>query len=233
MGGEEISGISDKVVAEVIDRIGRQPGVTYSQNFADLDLKIPSRDDLTKAADRLPDDKKTEFNFCVGVLLDFLDSPIIDFEGANSDQEIMEVENEIINLYPTSSKKSRLAVEAVLDANRLRANKVSGAHKIILLLTTYIDNPDIKRIAELLPDVTSSRPEKVDEYSHLSRRDFSKEMARLAQEEDREEMDLGYAGFSEEKKLQVVRQLSKAAEMTLRVLVGDRLTEEDFQIFDK
>lgn len=137
----------------------------------------------------------------VDLLYRFLDTPIVEYpRGKTTVKEIRDVEKIALNLFPKGSPES-FAVENILSNNRLSVNTLMIAVNGIDLLTYKLDNP--------------SQKEQIDKIKEHS-------LAQGFQSNKYKKANL-------ETKYGVMRQLSKAAEMALRVINGEQFTESDFE----
>ena len=214
MADKPPTGEQKSIRAEVLQVIGGSGNpniqIRIEPGFADFPLEYPTRSKVELKVDtKYPKNRET-IKQMTRLLYGVLEMPIINYPAEPIDENIDRIDREILALFGTAEGK--MNADKVLQQNRMRPNTFAQHTSTAIYL---------------LDEVISG--ENLDD-SKLIKRVFNA-LSPLIDVNNSEKKSL-YKTMTTEEKVRVVKQYSKAAEITLRILNGDEIKKEDWKLLE-
>lgn len=219
---------------DLLSNLESKTGIQIVRKFPDIDTTLP----------RVKKRKTTKL--FIEKITDFLETPIILYTNAHTPTEIIQRTKELVS---SEEPENQQILKGVLRDNRVRGNKVTAIKNTINQLADTLleskrakdlaEGNKIKKIANVLwrSQVISimDRNELNSMVGTVSRSELRQimiERAKQIQDETDKPNLSEYDSLSPEQKLQVVKQRTLAAIMTLRILAGQKVEDAEIKMLE-
>jgi len=206
----------ENLTTSIIDRINaiQDPSIkiTVEPDFKDLPLKVPSQTELDTNLDQTFGANAKYIKETAELLRQFVETPIVTYPTKNPvDSVIDEIDQKIRAMFPT--KEEKLAVNELLNHNRMRPNKLGYVPATLDLIVEMLSDfgaPEV--LTNNIIRVINGLTPLVDTANDIQKSLYKKQPPY--------------------KKVKIVKEYTKASEMALRLLNGEELSSQDWETLE-